>query len=428
MVPTCRSDALAGLASGLMLLGAAGAILPAKAGSPSAPGDGSAVTNQDLLRPSYEWQPAPSGPLEPETPFYDIDWSLGLRGAYITDQSGSRYQALVLPNITLTHTGKRVSFNAGASAQISRLSSGQSTINSLRLSAGSDFAFGDDASLATNASFAVTQEDANNPDVATDVATTPVKISGAADAAFTRKLGRLSAIFRGNAERDVYGPTTLADTTKIDNTSQNLSQLGGGLRLGFELTPILTVFADGSATRQVFDAPIPSLGVKLDATNYAFLGGVSAKWNDVLQAEISAGVGLDRFDDQSLGDVRATLYNASLTFKPNETLTLTGDFSTTISPPGPDNAGTARVDYAATGSASYLVNQWLDLRASAGWHDASLADTSNTETGYDLGVGADYTLSKHAKLTADYGFGHSTVTPNPAVDTHTVTLGLTFSK
>ena len=47
--------------------------------------------------------PADAAPSEPDSPFYKLDWSLALRGAYINDSStGARYQALTLP-LSLIH-------------------------------------------------------------------------------------------------------------------------------------------------------------------------------------------------------------------------------------------------------------------------------------------------------------------------------------
>ena len=98
--------------------------------------------------------------------------------------------------------------------------------------------------LTSNAAFAMSQEDPNSPDVASDVATTPVEYSGTADSTYQQKFGRLDFSLKGNLERDVYGPTTLKDGTSVDNTDQNNTQLGGTLRLGFQVTPVFQLFGD----------------------------------------------------------------------------------------------------------------------------------------------------------------------------------------
>jgi len=386
--------------------------------------------NLDLSLPASTpaqavWSPASS---DPNAPYYDIDWSLGLRGAYIADNNGERFQSLVLPSVTLTHTARDLTFTGTASAEVSKTGDGQFSVDDMRLQAGSVLNFDRETSLATNAGIAVTQENPHNPDVATNVLDTPVQISGTADGTLTRKLGHFNVALRGNAERDVFGPTTFTDNSTLDNTPQNNTQGGAGLRVGFDLTPVLQPFVDASAGRTVFDAPSSGLGVKLDGNTYTVKTGVSAKWDALLEAEASIGLGLEHFDNASLSDVEATLYDASLTYHPTDTLTLNGDFATTISAPGPNAGGSAKVNYAATAKAAYTVNDWLTWRLSADWHNATYADTTSTDKGYDLGVGADYLVNRHAKLSADYLFAHSEISPNPATDSHTVTLGLTLQK
>ena len=413
----------AGLSVGLAVLCA----VPAMAGGGTPPRAATPMALPAQTPDGADWTNA--APVESQLPFLDIDWSLGLRGSYSHDSvNGDHYKVLALPSVTLTHTGNLLSFHGGADAQVSKSLDGEINVDSARLSAGSALQFNPETSLTTNAALSTSKEDPHAPDVAADVLDTPTVYSGSADATFTRRLGHFNVSVSGDGGRDVYGPTTLVGNVASDNSSQNNTHAGAGLRLGFQLSPVLEVFAQGNATRTIYDQPVPSLSTKLDGNLYTLTSGVSATWNDRLAASASAGVGLLHFDDQSLGEVSATLYDASLSYKPDRTLTLTGDFNTTIGSPGVNGTGTARIDYAATAGAAYIVNDWLTWRASAGWHDARYTGSAATDTGYTLGVGADYLLSRHAKLSADYAFQHSDVTPNPVDDVHTVTLGLTLLK
>ena len=75
---------------------------------------------------------------------------------------------------------------------------------------------------------------------------------------------------------------------------------------------------------------------------------------------------------------------------------------------------------------AYTVNPWLKLRASAGWSHSVLVGTTDTEDAWDAGAGADYLINEFTSVTADYNFTRSVATPDPAEDTHRVTLGITF--
>jgi len=412
--------------AGAALLGAGLALVPAAA---MADGDGAQwEPAPEAVGDSANWQPDTAGP-EHMKPFYDLDWSLGLRGSYSRDSvTGDHYKTEALPSVTLTHTGDLLSYHASADADVSRTDSGAINIDQARLSAGTALQFDPKTSLTTNATSAITQEDPNAPDVASDTIATPVEYSGTADSTWTQSIGRINVSLTGNAGREVFGPTTLTGGVIQDNASQNNTYGGTGLRLGFQLTPVLEPFVSGNITRTVFDQPSPSLSTKLDGNLYTLMAGISAKWDDRLTASVSAGIAKEHFDDGTLADVNATLYDASLTYKPTDVLTLNGAFTTTLGAPGPTGSGTAKIDYEATANATYLVNDWLQWRGTAGWHNATYADSSGTDTGYTFGVGADYLINTHAKLSADYGFEHAEVTPNPVADIHTVTLGVTFQK
>jgi hypothetical protein len=407
-------------------------LLPGTAlAGPLAPGDGSWVADAGLFSPvamadAANWTPV--APDEPDFPYYDLDWSLGTRGSFIRDSSGQRFEAALLSSASLNHTGKLFSYGGTASAEASKTDGGGLNIDELRLSGTSTYQVDPRVKWVSNASIAMTREDVDAPDVPSDVAETPLEISGTADTAYTRKFGRLNATVRGTAGRDVYGPTTLTDGSLTDNRDQNNTRLGTGLRLGYQLTPVLEVFADAGVQRTVFDAPSTSLGASLDSNQYTLLAGIAVKRDETLSASVSAGVGLARFDDPTLPEVRATLYDASLTYRPTEALSLNGAFTTTIGAPGPDGQGTARVAYEADAGATYLVNDWLDWRAAAGWHRTEYAGSDVVDTGYSAGLGADYAVGPHVKLSADYSFERGQITPSPVSDTHTVSLGLTVSK
>lgn len=412
--------------AGAALLGAGLTLVPATA---RAGGDGVDWTPVAAQSTADEasWQPA--APVEHMKPFYDLDWSLGLRGSYIRDSaSGDRYKTEALPSVTLTHTGDMLSYHATAGADVSKTGNGAVNIDQARLSAGTALQFDPKTSLTSNASLSMTQEDPNAPDVASGVVGTPVQYSGTADSTWSQSIGRINVAITGNAGRNVYGPTTLTGGVIQDNASQNNTFAGTGLRLGFQLTPVLEPFVSGNVTRTVYDQVSPGLGVKLDSNLYTLMAGVSARWGDRLAGSVSAGIGHERFDAGTLPDIDATLYDASLSYKPTDVLTLDAAFTTTMGAPGPSGSGTAKIDYAATANATYLVNDLLTWRGSAGWHNATYAGSGGTDTGYTFGVGADYLLSRHAKLSADYGFEHAEVTPNPAADIHTVSLGVTLQK
>jgi hypothetical protein len=188
------------------------------------------------------------------------------------------------------------------------------------------------------------------------------------------------------------------------------------------------VFADASIARDMFDRVSGQTTPTADANTYSLRGGVSYDRGTVLNAEASVGVALRRFDNGTSPDVVATLYGASVTYRPTATLALNGSFNTTIAPPGPDSSGTARVQYEALLNASYKVNRIVALRLAANWRTAQFTSSDRNETGYGLGLGLDYLINRDWSFTADYAFDRSETTPDPAEDAHRFTIGLRFSR
>jgi hypothetical protein len=366
---------------------------------------------------------------EASPPPFDLDWSVGLRGAYVNNSTtGARYEALISPNATLSYEGSRTRVIFGAGADVSRSSTDALRLGALRMSLDADYKFDRDMQIENRGVLSFTQASPDDPSLATGVIEAPLTFVGSLDSTLTRRFGRLDVALRGNLERDVYGDSTLAGQIKQDNTSSNRSVVGGGLRLSYALTPIIKVFVDGDAAHDTFDAISPSLGVKADGTSYAVRSGLSGQWGERLSAEASIGFGLRRFDASALDEVTAMLYDARVVYKPDGTLTLTGAFTTRFTPPGPNGSGTTRVDHIASADVNYRVNSWLALRALANWSSADLSGTGGTERGYGLGVGADYLVNSHTTVNADYGFSHSETASNPNTDEHRVTLGVTISR
>lgn len=416
--------------AGLAALGLAASASTAWAGDFNPLGDGSRFNNEDLVNdpaPGCE-NCAPNPPHEWDDPWFDLDWSLALRGAYVQTTTGSYFEAIAAPTVTLRHETLRGGYEFEASAELSRSTIEDVRLGAIRGSFAGDYQLDTSTTLAGELELALTRASVNAPGTQPTIAQQPLVFAGDGEVSLERELGPLVFTGRGTAARTIYGPTTMTNGTIVDNTHQDNWRAGAGLRLGYRVTPILTAFVDGTVDHQWYDAISPTYLVKLDATDYEARVGASVKWHEVLEGEASIGYGLRRFADPSLGEASSLLYDASLTFRPDETVEIRGAFTTEFGAPGADSGGSARLEYRAVADVAYRVNPWLKLRANAGWRYAELIGTSDTDSGYDAGFGADYLLNEHTTLTADYGYSYGQATPNPATDEHRVTLGVTFSR
>ncbi|MDB5538811.1 MAG: hypothetical protein JWQ89_538 [Devosia sp.] len=418
-----RTAGIAASATALALLA-----LPAAAGEFYPHGDGSGTNNPGLTldattacedclsEPPYEWGDAP----------FDLDWSLGLRGGIRQDGSGGErtYEIVALPEFTLRHETLRGGYEIGMEGDVSYDAGGTLRINALTARAEGDYRLDQLTTLEGRASLAASQDDPADLDAVPSVVSEPLVVTGTGEASLLRNLGALDLTLRGKVGRVVNGETVYDDDTTLDNSFENTTLYGGGARLGYKLTPGLTAFIDAEAERELYDQPSPSLRVKLDNVTYAGRGGLNLKYGETLELEGSLGLGYRDFGDDTLADFSAVLYDARAVFRPDETLALSGTFSTTISSPGNASVATARLAYEAVGEVSYQLNPWLRLRGDAAWSEAHYQGIDTDEHSWEIGTGADYLLNEHTDLTADYSFLRTEKTPAPATDEHQVTLGV----
>ncbi len=394
-------------------------------------GDGSGTNNVDLVRDPFTAceNCADSAPHEWDAPAFKLDWSLSLRGAYVQDNDGTHFEAITAPSATFKHDFLRGTYSITGAAELSKSTVEDYRINSLKLGTTGSYQVNEVLGLNGSANFSLTTPSASSTGYPTDTVSASQQLSGDVMGSATYDWGRLVTTARGNAARSVYGPTTLGNGTQIDNSSNNNWQIGTGLRIGYKVTPILTAFVDGSVGYQAYDFESPSYGVKLDGTDYAIRGGVSSKWSEVLEAEASVGLGLRKFTYGATDDIVSNLYDASVTFRPDETLSIRGALATTVGAPGANASGAARIEYAATGDVTYRVNPWVTLRGSAAYRYAIFSDSTTVETGYSVGTGADYLVNENISVSGDYRYGSTTTAPANTTETeHRVTLGVTVKR
>jgi len=378
-----------------------------------------------LLPGLYPAAPGSAGPVEPYDSAFDVDWAVSLRGGFTHDAEGQRYDVVLVPRVGL----ERDKVGIGLEAELGLPVDGQAgRIERFGGDVEGSYAIDRDTEISLRGSVGYEQSDAAEPGIADAVAVPAGSARADFGVGIARQWGLFGAALDAGIERTVYGETQMRDGTLVPNGDRNLVALDAGLRVGYQVTPILEVFGEGEVGRDLFDHASPALGEKADATRYALRGGVAGSWNGILEAEVSAGTGLRQYEAEGLPDMRSTLFDAHVTFTPDSTVRLSAGLGSSVEPVGPDMPGYARIETSASADAEYNVNSWLRLRASAGWYTARFEGSEETETGHDLGVGADYKVNAHTQLSADYAFAHSARSSETPEDSHRMTVGVTVAR
>ncbi len=388
--------------------------------------------SQDRLEPGlYPGTSLAEPPAESTHLPFDVDWSLGLKGTYTSSSTeGGSFSTVLTPLISAVHDGRQADITVNGDAEIIRPWDGSGTIGvtALRLGVSGESALDSTTLVSGNAALEFSQDLPSTPGLNPGILTPPQVLTGTLGAGIERSFGRFNVGLKGNLDRSIYGETLRSDTGWTDNSGQNVWQADMSLRAGVEITPIFEAFSEASMGRDIFDMPAPATNVRADATNTALRGGISGSWNGVWRASASVGIGHYNFDDPSLSDIVTQLYDASLTYSPDPTISLTAALSTNVEPTGADRGGTAGVVHTASTNLAYEVNSWLRLRASADWGLSRFEGTSETEHRSGVGAGADYVLNAHTAVSADYRYANRDNSVSGQTDTHSVSLGVTVKR
>jgi len=388
--------------------------------------------SEERLQPGlYPGTPLATAPDEPTHLPFDLDWSIGLKGTYTSSSTeGGSFSTVLTPSFSAIHDGRQADITINGDAEITRPwdDSGTVGVTALRLGVSGEAALDSTTQISGNAALELSQDLPSTPGLNPAILTPPQVLIGTLGAGVERSFGRFNLGLKGNLDRTIYGETLRSDTGWTDNSSQNVWQADMSLRAGVEITPIFGIFSEASLGRDIFDMPAPATNVRADATSTALRGGISGNWNGIWRASASVGIGHYNFDDPTLTDITTQLYDASLTYSPDPTISLTAALSTNVEPTGADRSGTARVVHTTSTNLAYEVNSWLRLRASADWALSRFEGTSETEHRSGVGAGADYVLNAHTAVSADYRYANRDNSVSGQADTHSVSLGVTVKR
>jgi hypothetical protein len=364
---------------------------------------------------------------DPNPPF-DIDWSVGLRGGYTSDNRVGGLPDIVLaPEVIFVREGAFDRTELATGGAVALEGDGTLRLDDFHARAKSALRLDRVTTLEGRIDLSLTRASADDPSLPDDTSVAPQMATGTAEITASRQFGHFEVAARAKGQRFVEGETVLAGGGAIDNTGQNYWQGAAGLRVGYAVTPLLTVFADGLDGYQKFDIAAPGLGRFLDGRTMVLRAGIDWGRDELVSAEISAGRAYLDFTDAGLTDRAAWVFGASASFRPDPTLTLTAELDSSIAPSS-TVAGDVDFNTSLGATARYLVNPWLTLRGSAGWNRADTLGTGDVATGYGAGVGIDYRSTRQLSWNADYLYAHTDPVGGDSRDSQRVTVGATVRR
>ena len=367
-------------------------------------------------------------PREQIGPFAEIDWSLGLRGSYSTSSAtGGAAELQVAPEISWTRNGESTQTVLRAGAQVAVAPTGAMNIDDAHGSAEGQWDFDRDTTLKGSATLTYDQLRATDSSLPATTEIGPTELTGELAGSAERRFGHVGVTGRLAASRYLEGPTTLSGGTIVSNAENSNWQGDAGLRLGYDLGPLLNVVVDGDARYTASDAPSSTLLAYENGRTVTLRAGIGYSRNSTIAGEISAGRAWYDYDDPSLGDAASWVVDGSLTLRPDETLSLTGTLESTLAP-STLSAGDTDAGITASAALRYALNPWVTLRGTGSYDRTVALGTGLVAWGYSLGAGIDVAGSRHMVWTGDYAFNHDDPASGVATESHAVTLGVSFRR
>jgi hypothetical protein len=217
----------------------------------------------------------------------------------------------------------------------------------------------------------------------------------------TQRFNRLAVSARASIDKYDFADAPLGNGEVLSQKDRNYTQYGLRLRSGYEITPSLIPFAEALLDTRRYDLSTDNRGFQRDSNGMQLRGGASFELTRLVTAELAAGYGLRRYEDQRLRDLRGPVVEGTLNWSvsPLTNLRLRGttEFEETTQT---GSSGTVTRRLSAELSHAFLRNLVFNLAASYGRSDYN--GISRKDDTLRALVGVDYSLTRNLVLRASY--------------------------
>jgi len=224
-----------------------------------------------------------------------------------------------------------------------------------------------------------------------------------ADIALSHRFNRLTGTISGAADWYEYSTRSVATGSAALDDVADYRAYELGLRLGYELSPTLTVFTRGSVNRRVFNDRVDTNGFLRGSDGYAVTAGADVNFNTLLRGTVEVGYQVQNPDETAFDDVAGLLLNADMTWAvtplTNITARLGTEFNETTTAGSPGS-----IRRSAGVGISHALRRNVTLTADFGYADNRYQGAGPEETETTGAFGIEYLLGRNLAVTADYTY------------------------
>ena len=247
---------------------------------------------------------------------FRLDASLSTIAAYETNVLRRRNpegdaSLSIVPQVRLSNTVDNFGVQVGASGLIRRyVSMARENLEEGVVDAAVSTRLGQDSSLRLTGSYG-REAETRGISAVTDNAAEPVTFTTLATglrADFSFGALRLSP--SANYLERSYSALQLEDGTTLDQSFRDTRNYGGGLAIGYELSPLLVTFVEGGFTKVESTDPLPNL--RRDSERLTLTAGVRGEVTPLVIAEVHAGYRQTNYDLARFRDVSGATFGANV--------------------------------------------------------------------------------------------------------------------
>jgi len=239
------------------------------------------------------------------------------------------------------------------------------------------------------------QEDPIDLDAGDSLSDRPDILTFSAGAEVERQFGRLTAGIDTSVNRQTRSQPDLG--LDVEQLDESYTTYTTALRAGYEISPAIKPFAEGSLGLRTFDDEVDLAGIERDSTIQALRTGLEFDLGEKFLGEIAAGYAWNVPDADQLDTTGSPTIDARIAWSPQRGTDLVFTAQTSFDP-DTDNSGTSTL-YEGGLALRHRLTHRTDLTASlsAAYRDSDIE--ADKESSYAAEAGFLYWLNRTLAFT-----------------------------
>lgn len=287
----------------------------------------------------------------------------------------------------------------------------------------------DDTTATLSGSYSFSREDSDDPNAVSGAKVQSGVNEYGAGASIERDFGLIRGSIAADITRYQYSDAELSDGSALERSDRNRNRYALSSRLGYEISPALIPFIEGTIGKIDYDDAVDSAGYRRSADLYGAKTGLALDLGEKLRGEIAIGYEHQKFEDARLEELSALTVDGNIFWSPREGTTIDVTLDTSIDPSTTAGVNGATI-HRLTAQLAHELRTNLVARLTGGTtltnYDGEAA--SSDTTAYLAGAGLTWKVNRYLDATADLTYERTNYKTGTDNDTVTALVGLTAKR